>query len=246
MRSPLVAIVGWRLPQGRVRSWPFGGFVVPETYVDALRRAGARVAIISGPEPSPHSELLESFDALLLAGGGDIDPVRYGAHHRHAAVYGVDPDRDELEISLVREALDSGMPTLAICRGIQSVNVAMGGTLHQHLPDVDGLDEHRRLPGQTSPMHDVKVAESSRIFQAAGRTMLSSWTSHHQGLDRLGDGLSAVAWTGDGLVEAVEHEDGWVVGVQWHPEQTAASDPAQQALFDALVDQARRRRAQRT
>ena len=94
-------------------------------------------------------------------------------------------------------------------------------------------------------MHDVKVAESSRIFEATGGTTLSCWTSHHQGLDRLGQGLTAVAWTGDGLVEAVEHEDGWLVGVQWHPEQTAASDPAQQSLFDALVERARRRRGAR-
>src|SRR6266496_3320671 len=151
MRPALVAIVGWRLPHGRVRSWPFGGFVVPETYVDALRRSGASVAIVSGPEPHPHSDLLEPFDALLLAGGGDVDPARYGAHHRHEAIYGIDPDRDELEISLVREALHNGVPTLAICRGVQAVNVALGGTLHQHLPDIEGLDEHRRLPRQPSP-----------------------------------------------------------------------------------------------
>jgi putative glutamine amidotransferase len=119
------------------------------------------------------------------------------------------------------------------------VNVAFGGTLHQHLPDVPGLDQHWLAPGQDRFMHDVKVAESSRLHDACGQTTLEAASSHHQGIDRLGDGLLPVAWTGDGLVEAIERPEGWLVAVQWHPEETASEDASQQALFDAFAEAAR-------
>jgi putative glutamine amidotransferase len=117
--------------------------------------------------------------------------------------------------------------------------VAFGGTLHQHLPDVPRLDGHRVAPGHDRLIHDVKVAESSRLRDACRQTTLEAASSHHQGIDRLGDGLLPVAWTGDGLVEAIERPEGWLVAVQWHPEETAAADPSQQALFDAFAEAAR-------
>ena len=123
------------------------------------------------------------------------------------------------------------------------MNVAFGGTLIQHLPDVPTMLEHGAPAGGDATMHEVKVAESSRLFSAVGEATLRCESHHHQGLDRLGEGLAAVAWTGDGLVEAIEREDGWMVGVQWHPERSAASDASQQAIFDAFAAEVQARTA---
>jgi putative glutamine amidotransferase len=155
----------------------------------------------------------------------------------------VDRHRDELEIALVQEASRRDLPTLAVCRGIQVVNVAFGGTLVQHVPDLPGMIEHRPPAelGSTPVIHEVKVEPDSRVAGATGRTVLSVASHHHQAIDRLGSGLRVVSRSDDGVVEAVEGEDGWLVGVQWHPEMTAAEDPAQQALFDALAERARER-----
>ena len=238
---PLIAVPAYGLADGRVRGWKQGGFALPRTYVEALRRAGA-VTVVVTPSPRNPEGLLSRFDGLLLAGGGDIEPSRFGAVD-HPTQYGIDPERDDLEISLVREALQEGVPTLAICRGAQVVNVALGGTLLQHLPD-EGFAAHgipRRQDGLPT-MHDVKVASGSRLEEACGgEPGLACESHHHQGLARLGEGLTPVAWSEDGLVEAVEADQGWLVAVQWHPEQTARDDPAQQALFEALVAKARSR-----
>jgi putative glutamine amidotransferase len=195
--------------------------------------------MLSGPEDGPSDEVLAPFDGLVLIGGGDVHPNRYGAR-AHPEQYGVDEDRDSLEVALVHDAILAGLPTIGICRGAQVVNIALGGTLHQHLPDIPGLDSHGVPAGGDPAIHEVKVAESSRLFAACRRTTLVASSAHHQGLARLGDGLVPVAWSGDGLVEAVEHERGWLVAVQWHPEETAHSDPSQQALFDAFAEQAGR------
>jgi putative glutamine amidotransferase len=174
----------------------------------------------------------------VLIGGGDVDPVRFG-QSQHPAVYGIEPDRDRLEIDLLLEADRTRVPILAICRGLQVVNVAFGGTLHQHLPDVPGMDEHRAPEGRNGLMHEVKVAESSRLHEACRRNTVEATSWHHQGIDRLGEGLVPVAWTGDGLVEAIERPEGWMIAVQWHPDETADTDTAQQALFDAFANAAR-------
>ena len=155
----------------------------------------------------------------------------------------MDPHRDELEIALVHEAARRDLPTLAVCRGIQVVNVARGGTLHQHVPDLPGVLAHRpdASLGSTPVMHDVAVDHGSRVAEATGRTLLRCASHHHQAVDRLGDGLQVVGRSEDGVIEAVEGDDGWLVAVQWHPELTAAEDPTQQALFDALAERARER-----
>ena len=226
-------MVSYRLVAGRVTGWHSGAYAVPTAYVEAIRRAEGRPVLVAPPDDDPRS-ILDPFDGLLLIGGGDVEPHHYGAEE-HRELYGRDPDRDRLELALVCLAAERGFPTLAICRGAQVVNVALGGTLHQHLPEMDGLAGHGLPAGGASASHQVTWAEGSRLAEACGRPVVDAYSSHHQGLDRLGAGLRPVAWTGDGLVEGVEHERGWLVAVQWHPEATAERDPAQQALFDAFV-----------
>lgn len=233
-----MGVIAYGLAPGRVEGWGTGAAAVPRSYLEALRRAGARPTAISAPEDGSPEEILSPFDGLLLIGGGDVDPARFG-QAPHPEVYGVERDRDALEVDLLLEADRARVPVLAICRGLQVVNVAFGGTLHQHLPDVPGVHEHRVVQGHQRLMHEVKVAESSRLHEACGQTALEVASSHHQGIDRMGKGLVPVAWAGDGLVEAIERPEGWIVGVQWHPEETASTDPAQQALFEAFAEAAR-------
>lgn len=174
------------------------------------------------------------FDGLVLSGGPDVDPSRYG-EPAHPDTYGVDPAVDHFEFGLLRGALAAGVPVLAICRGFQVLNVALGGSLHQHLPDLPQMQAHGVPKKGGGILHPVRVEPGSKLAKALGTERPQTHSQHHQGADRLGDGLTAVGWSDDGLVEAIELEPGWVVGVQWHPEQTAATDTEQQALFDAFV-----------
>lgn len=236
MTRPTVAVPTYHLGLGRVSGWVAGGHALPESYVGALRRAGVRPLLLPSGEPGPPDELLAGFDGLLLAGGGDIDPGRYGAEH-HPDQYGIDLDRDATELGLLAAARHAGLPTLAICRGIQLVNVAAGGTLHQHLPEDTGRLTHGDPVGGLSASHGVTLSSDSTLAEAVGATTIARCQSHHhQGIDDVGGGLRAVGWSDDGLVEALEPaEPGpWMVAVQWHPEATAEQDPVQQAIFDAF------------
>ncbi|MGI9120929.1 MAG: gamma-glutamyl-gamma-aminobutyrate hydrolase family protein [Acidimicrobiales bacterium] len=241
LHVPLVAVPAAYLDPGRVQGWSGGGYAVGEHYLHALRRAGTRPVILVGDGGRPE-EVLEPFAGLVLTGGGDLDP-RYYALERDERVYGVDPERDAFELGLAEAALTSGLPTLAICRGAQVVDVARGGSLHQHLPGALGRGAHGDPTSGVLVTHAVEVASGSRLAEAVGAHRLSTCTSvHHQGIERVGEGLVAVGWSDDGLVEALEPagEEGWLVAVQWHPEVTAAHDFTQQALFDAFAREARR------
>lgn len=235
MSRPLILIAAYRLPPGRVARWDAGAVAVPEPYARAVTRAGAIPVIVPpSPEDVPLEEL-SSLHGLLLIGGGDVAPSRYGAPD-HPEQYGVDEARDAAEVALLEGATRAGMPVLAVCRGAQVVNVAFGGTLIQHLPEVGRFGEHGR-PNENGPVpHEIQLAPGSRIATATGTDVLFGSSHHHQAIDALGHGLAAVGWSNDGLVEAVEAENGWLVAVQWHPEDTAERDPAQQALFDALAE----------
>jgi putative glutamine amidotransferase len=244
----LIAVVAYHLKNDRVSRWPAGGYGVPAPYLDALRRAGARTAIVSPGEEGDPEELLEPFDGLLLVGGGDVGPARYGAEPDTEHNYGVEPDRDDFEIALLRAADRLHLPTFCICRGMQVMNVAYGGSLHQHLPGMPGLLPHGVPIENTDALH-VVVPEPGTLLSATTKSgPLACSSHHHQGVDRVGEGLVVAGSSPDGLVEAIElpGADGndvehttWMVGVQWHPEETAASDPEQQALFDAFVNLAR-------
>jgi putative glutamine amidotransferase len=244
----LIAVVAYHLGIDRVARWPDGGYGVPAPYLDALRRAGARTAIVSPGEEGDPEELLEPFDGLLLVGGGDVDPARYGAEPDTEHNYGVEHDRDAFEIALLHAADRVHLPIFCICRGAQVMNVAFGGTLHQHLPAMSGLLPHGVPIENTDTLHEV-LPEPGTLLSAstkAGALVCSS--HHHQGIARVGDGLIVAGRSPDGLVEAIElpGADGndvehttWMVGVQWHPEETAGTDPAQQSLFDVFVSVAR-------
>ena len=237
MTAPLVAIPTYHLGPGKVGNWE-GAYALPEPYVAAFVAAGARVALVPPAQPGAAPELLARFDGLLLAGGGDIEPARYGAAD-HPAQYGMDPDRDQLELELATAAVAMDVPVLGICRGVQLLNVAFGGTLVQHLPDGHGQLVHR---DEAKPaMHDVEAEPGSRLAGALGQTRAACRSHHHQGLDRIGDGFRPVAWAPDRLVEGIERDQGWTVGVLWHPESTAASDPVQHRLLRSFVDVASRR-----
>ncbi len=231
---PTIGIVSYHLRPGRVTNWNVGGYGLPENYVDSVRRAGGRAdLLLPGDDRSP-AELLDALDALMLIGGGDVEPSRYGQVPSET-VYGVEPDRDALEIELLHEADQRETPTLCICRGMQVMNVAFGGSLTQDLATDGRFLEHGAPSGADATVHDVKLADGSAIARAADADVVACSSHHHQGVDRPGEGVVATGWSGDGLVEAIERETGWMLGAQWHPEDTAASDPAQQCLFDELV-----------
>lgn len=237
-----MAVVGGTLEPGRVRGWSQGAVAVPLAYVEAIHRAGAEEAILLPVDLDEEraGERLARFDGLLLIGGGDVDPSLYG-EEPHPEVFGIEPTRDGFELSVLRAAMARRMPTLCVCRGVQVLNVALGGSLVQHLPDLPGELAHRSADGKDGVPHQVEVDSASKLAGATGPGPLEVFSHHHQAISRVGEGLTPVAWAPDGTVEAVELQAGWVVGVQWHPEATAGEDPRQQSLFDALVERARHR-----
>jgi len=237
MSRPLVAVIGRRMG-AKVDKWPHPfATVSPRLYLDAVVRAGARPIVVD-PYGDP-SGLLDRVDALVLTGGPDLDPGSYG-QLRHPNTYGVDGAVDEFELPLARDAIERGTPTLAICRGVQTLNVALGGSLYQHIADDPGTEPHGR-PGEPNGglLHEVTIEAGTRLAAVMDATTVTASCHHHQAIDKLGDGLHVVARAADGIVEALELDSPsqWLLAVQWHPEDTAADDPAQQNLFDALVAQ---------
>jgi putative glutamine amidotransferase len=235
---PLIAVVGRRSAKAQgVRT---EAVAVGRRYLDALRRSGAIGAVLAPDElSSALPEILGRFDGLVLAGGGDIDPDRYG-DIAVEQVRGVDPVHDDAELAATAAALELGLPLLAICRGAQVLNVALGGTLHQHLPQPSDDLWRPDSVAHGGHLHETAVAAGSRLAGALGTTRPVCASFHHQALAQLGAGLHVVARADDGVVEGVELEGSgaWVVGVQWHPEDTAASDAQQQRLFDTFVAEA--------
>lgn len=213
-------------------------YALPAEYLDAVRRAGGVPVLIAPGEPR-WEIALERMDALILTGGGDIDPIRY-AGRRHDTNYGIDPERDVLELALGRKAIDRGLPLLGICRGAQILNVVQGGRLIEHIPDEYGDMVAHRAPPREPVRHSVQLKPTSKLSRILGLQEMHVTSWHHQALRGVAQGLEAVAHAADGTIEAVEMPDHpWLIAVQWHPELTAATDPLQQRLFDAVVEAAR-------
>lgn len=230
--SPLIGISTY-LEQARFGLWDIPAAVLPRGYLDGVVAAGG-MPVLLPPVGEWTADQLSRVDGLVIAGGADIDPACYGAD-RTEATGPPRPDRDRSERALIDLALATGLPLLAVCRGMQLLNVALGGTLHQHLPDEVGNLDHLRVPGTFSRV-PVKIAPDSRVASILG-SQVDGHCHHHQAVDRLGTGLVPVGWADDGTVEAVELRDArFVLGVQWHPEEDGVDRRLFQALVHAAVD----------
>ena len=205
--------------------------------MDAVLRAGGVPMMLSGQCPDCAERWLDVVDGVVLIGGGDINPAEFGSAG-HETIYNLSAERDAMELALMRALLTHPKPVLAICRGMQILNTVLGGTLHVHLPDVVGESVLHRAPPRDPIQHSIQVAADSELAKVIGQQVhTASW--HHQAIDQLGQGLKAVAWAPDGVIEAVElagRQD--LLAVQWHPEITAAEDDGQQHMFDWLIKQA--------
>lgn len=217
---------------------PDGHFMLPTVYVDAVRRAGGVVLLI--PPGEPHIEvLLQLLDGVIFSGGGDVDPAWYDGVY-HPEIYTIDAERDDMELALARRIVELGKPTLCICRGTQMLNVALGGTLIEHLPDVVGEQVAHREPPDVPVEHGVQVVAGSKLARVLGETAVSGASWHHQAVRKPATSLQVVAHAPDGTIEALEMPSHpWLIAVQWHPEITAEFDLVQQRLFDELVQAAR-------
>jgi putative glutamine amidotransferase len=215
------------------------------TYIRAVQAAGG-IPVLLTPHFTPEvlAALWQRLGGLVLTGGGDIEPARFG-EAPHPAIEGVSPARDDLELGLTRRAVEDGVPLFAICRGIQVLNVALGGTLVQDIPsEWPGALRHSQQAPRHEATHAVKVmGEGTHLGRVLGALEVEVNSLHHQAIKQLGDGLREVAWAPDGIVEGVEMpgEDRFVLGVQWHPEELVPHDQAARNLFAAIVDAARRR-----
>ncbi len=233
MARPLIGITTYGRNDG-------GRHELPADYAWTVYRAGgAPVLLPPVADGDLASAWLDRIDALILTGGGDVDPALYGGN-MHPTIYNLDAERDRSETALAREALTREKPILAICRGLQVFNVVMGGTVYQHLPDVVGDEVAHRLPPREPTLHRVRLTPGSRLAQLLGVTEVEGVSWHHQAIRDLAPGMVATAHAPDGVIEAAEvAEHPWFVGVQWHPEMSAESDPLQQRLFDKFVEAAR-------
>ena len=213
---------------------------VNTAYLDAVARAGG-IPLLLTPQHAPEARaaLWARASGLLLTGGGDIDPARFD-EAPHATSADVSAARDDLEIDLARRALAEGVPLLAVCRGIQVLNVALGGSLYQDIPTEPGSPiAHSQAEPRTQPTHAVKVQPGSRLGDVLGRLDVDVNSMHHQAIRRPGEGLRVVAWAADGIVEGAEvpgHP--FALAVQWHPEEMIAHDASARNLFTALVSAA--------
>jgi putative glutamine amidotransferase len=232
---PLIGITSY-VEEARWGVWDTTAALVPYSYVRQVEAAGGTVVLVP-PNAADAPEVLAVLDGLLLAGGADLDPALYGAD-AHDQTAGLRPDRDVGEMAALRAADELDLPVLGVCRGMQLMTVAAGGTLHQHLPEVVGHETHRPEPGVYG-RHDVRLAAGSRVASVLGESVTVS-SYHHQGVDSTGS-LTVTAWAEDGSVEAVEDPSkAFAVGVLWHPE--VGDDPR---IFEALVEAARAARTRR-
>ncbi len=231
--APVIGLCAVR-ERARWSFWDQDAHLVADSYVAPLQRAGG-IAVLLPVDVRAPLELLDRVDGLLLIGGADVDPASYGTA-REPGTEAVYPDRDRFEIALLRDAVERGLPVLGICRGMQILNVAFGGTLEQDLVAADGNHPHRRVRGTFDGNdHTVRLTPGSLVARSVGEQLHVAHCHHHQAVLTVGDGLVVTGRAEDGVIEAIERsEGGWCLGVQWHPE---ANDRSR--LFGALCDAAR-------
>ena len=235
---PLIGITSYAQP-ARWGAWDLPAALVPLYYVESVERAGGR-ALVVPPSTEAVDETLDVLDGVVFSGGIDVDPAVYGAE-RHEATDPAQAHRDAGELALLERALERDMPTLAICRGFQLLNVLRGGDLVQHLPEAVGHEGHRETLGVFSE-HPVDVKDGTRLASIIGARHEGVKSSHHQGVGRVGEGLVETAWAEDGSLEGLEDPSRrFAVGVLWHPEMEE-----DKRLFEALVAEARRYRSERS
>ena len=235
---PIIGITSYAQP-AKWGAWDLPAALVPLFYVESVERAGGRPLLVP-PSDNAVDETLAVLDGIIFSGGIDIDPERYGAE-RHPATDPAQAHRDNGEFRLLEAALDRDLPTLAICRGFQLLNVLRGGDLIQHLPEEVGHEGHRETPGVFS-QHPVEVTPGTRLESILGPRHEAVRSSHHQGVGRVGEGLVESAHAEDGSLEAIEDPTKqFAVGVLWHPEM----EDEDKRLFEALVVEARLYKASR-
>jgi putative glutamine amidotransferase len=230
MRPPIIGVTTYSRNEG-------GQFYLHCAYLDALRAAGG-VPLLLPPGETAISAILEILDGLVLSGGGDIEPAVYAGDPHHT-VYAVDPERDDFELVLARQSLDLEIPILGICRGMQILNVASGGNLVTHVPDIYGCDILHRTESPRQPVeHGVTICSNSRLGKILCHTEVDVVSWHHQAICTLATNWQGVAHAPDGVLEAMEHSSHpWAIALQWHPELSATT-PWHQKLFQAFVEAA--------
>lgn len=248
MTRPLIAITCQRHPAGKLYKLEPAIAVISD-YVDAVWRAGGMPMPVfpvpgtnadgSGDAATNAATVLDQVDGVVAIGGLDVDPGRYG-QDPHETTVPAPTDQEDFEVAMIEGALDRGTPLLAICRGTQLLNVALDGTLHQHITGRDGLGAHGIPSGGGGTTNDYLLADGSLVAEVMGGATASGRCHHHQAVDQVAPGLVVTGRTADGTVEVLELADAasWMLAVQWHPEETAATDAQNQALFDALVAEA--------
>ncbi len=237
--NPLIGITPSTSPDDSGRGLT-DRYLLSRSYVDSVRSAGG-IPVILPTDSDDALAMLERLDGLLLSGGSDVDPTRYGDTRVHETTYGIDPDRDAFELSAYRTAVDLDLPTLCICRGIQVMAVAMGGTLYQDIPSElpDSL-EHQQYNQQKKRgdvSHEVRINEGNPLFDAVRQQTIEVNTFHHQAVKDPGIDLTVIAAADDGVIEGLWHPGmTYGVGVQWHPEGLSGHRPEHAAIFQGFVD----------
>ena len=234
--KPIIALTSYgRYEKDLSNPWYKEHFSLPALYIDAVRRAGG-IPLLIPPGEKDIAPILSVADGVIITGGADIHPSIYGGNSEHPQLTTFDTERDTLELALVHHLLDAqNIPSLYICRGMQILNIALGGTLHEHVADTLPEDIHRGDDGVWR-VHGVRIQQKTLAASVMGSEEISTYSGHHQAIKKLASDLKISATAPDGVIEAVEHKSApWMLGVQWHPEITAAEDPTQQRLFDALV-----------
>jgi putative glutamine amidotransferase len=215
-------------------------YIIPKDYVDAVTRAGG-IPLLIPPNDTDWKALWPVLDGIIVTGGTDVAPQFYNGDAQNSKIHADAPERDVAEIALIQNAIATkDKPVLCICRGMQVLNVALGGTMYAHIPDIRELDIHRNEEGLWT-RHDCYIEAGSQLAYIMGEERVNTYSGHHQAVHLVAKGLQVVATAPDGIIEALTFsEHPWLLGVQWHPEKSAATDPTQQRLFEELVNAAKK------